>query len=239
MIARTSAITAGSALALLLAGVLTGCATGSGVGLGAGSSGGEEIEVDAAWLDDGRLIGLVTYGSSSCVPMADDVTADGQSISVSLVDPEGQACTRDLVPRVTLVSVPEGIDPSKDVDLAVTYGVDGVGDADLDGVPGLTGGGETDYQPSAGWTGEDDQFVLLTWGSSTCAPVVEDVTASGAAEVTVTFEAPRANQACTMDMAPRGLVVASPDLDEDTDVFAVLTGTPEFVGVRIPILGEN
>ena len=49
-----------------------------------------------------------------------------------------------------------------------------VADTDLAGVPGLGGpGSETDFEPSAGWTDQDGMFVLLTWGSSTCPPVVD------------------------------------------------------------------
>ena len=105
-----------------------------------------EVEIDAAWLDDGRIIGLVTTGSSTCVPAADEATlqADG-SLAVTLVEPDADtACTRDLVPRVTLVEVPEGVDPSKA--LAITVTGDGYsGRTDLDGADGLTGGGMTDY----------------------------------------------------------------------------------------------
>src|SRR5690606_34524378 len=102
---------------------------------------------------------------------------------------------------------------------------------------GLAGGGETDYAPSAGWTGEDGQFVILTWGSSSCAPMAETVTASGPAEVTVIFATPPTDQVCTMDMAPRALITAVDglDADDDAEVFAVLTGA-EFDNVRIPIV---
>ena len=56
--------------------------------------------MDAAWLDDGRIIGLVTMGSSSCVPAAEEATleADG-SLSVTLVEPDADtACTADSCP---------------------------------------------------------------------------------------------------------------------------------------------
>jgi hypothetical protein len=139
---------------------------------------------------------------------------------------------------VTLVEVPEDVDPSQD--LAITVTGDGYsGTAELDGVDGLTGGGMTDYLPSAGWTEADGRFVLLTWGSSSCAPVIADVAASGPAEVTVTFETPPADQVCTMDMAPRATVAFVEGLEEDSDVSLVLAGSPEFDNVRIPIYGEN
>ena len=97
----------------------------------------------------------------------------------------------------------------------------------------------TDYLPSAGWTDTDGQFVLLTWGSSSCAPVISEVAASGPAEVTVTFETPAADQVCTMDMAPRAAVAVVDGLEEDSDVTLVLAGGPEFDNVTVPIYGSN
>jgi hypothetical protein len=224
-------------------GALAGCAGTAGTAPSASpnaSDGSSESEIDAAWLDDGRMIGLVTYGSSGCVPIAEDATleADG-SLSVSLLEPEeDQVCTTDYAPRVTLVGVPEGVDPSKD--LAITVSGDGIeGGAELDGVEGLAGGASTEYMPSAGWTETDGQFVLLTWGSSSCAPVISTVEATGPAEVTVTFQTPPADQVCTMDMAPRAAVAVVDGLEEDTGVTLVLTGSPEFDNVSVPIYGEN
>lgn len=228
-------------LAVLAAGAFAGCAaTPADAPSPTGTDPAIETELDAAWLDGGRIIGLVTSGSSSCVPAADGATveADG-SLLVTLVDPDADtACTRDFVPRVTLVEVPEGVDPTQD--LAIIVSGDGYsGQVELDGAAGLTGGGTTDYLPSAGWTDTDGQFVLLTWGSSSCVPVIADVTASGPAEVTVTFETPAADQVCTMDMAPRAVIAVVDGLDEYSDVSLVLTGSPEFDNVRIPIFGEN
>ena len=73
-------------------------------------------------------------------------------------------------PRVTLVEVPEGVDPSRGSrdhgDRRRTTPAAPTSRASR----GSTGGGMTDYLPSAGWTDTDGQFVLLTWGSSSCAP---------------------------------------------------------------------
>ncbi|WP_314506949.1 hypothetical protein [uncultured Microbacterium sp.] len=230
------------AVLLLAGGALAGCASTPAAAPPTAPPSGDstEAQIDAAWLDDGRIIGLVTTGSSTCVPAADEATlqADG-SLAVTLVEPDADtACTRDLVPRVTLVEVPEGVDPSED--LAITVTGDGYsGSTDLEGVDGLAGGGMTDYLPSAGWTGTDGQFVLLTWGSSSCVPFISDVAASGPAEVTVTLQAPPADQVCTMDMAPRATVAVVDGLEEDGDVSLVLAGSAEFDDVRVPIHGEN
>jgi hypothetical protein len=228
---------------LLLAGAaLAGCAGTATSAPSSTPTAGEsaEVEIDAAWLDDGRIIGLVTTGSSTCVPAADEATlqADG-SLAVTLIEPDADtACTSDLVPRVTLVEVPEGVDPS--ADLAITVSGDGyAGATELEGVEGLAGDGMTDYLPSAGWTDTEGQFVLLTWGSSSCVPVISDVAASGPADVTVTFETPPADQVCTMDMAPRATTAVVEGLEEDSDVSLVLAGSPEFDNVRVPIYGSN
>ena len=239
---RSRSLLAGLGLALLTAGLLTACATPAG---GGGttpspaatdkSDDSNEQEVGAAWLDGGRTIGIVTQGSSTCIPTAEDATYDNGIMKVTLVEPAGDtACTRDLVPRVSLVGVPEGVDPAAGVEIEVT-GEGWHGDTDLEGVTGLKAGGETDYLPSAGWTDVDGQFVILSWGSSSCAPTIENTEPTSATEVTVTFVTPPADQVCTMDMAPRGVVTAVNGLDdEDAETFAILTGG-EFDNIRIPI----
>ncbi|MDN3497103.1 hypothetical protein QL996_14265 [Planococcus sp. APC 4015] len=237
--ARTALSVVG--IALLVAGALTGCATAIGAG-GSASTPSEsagasnEIEVDAAWLDGGRIVGLVTYGSSTCIPTAVIETVENGVLEVSLVDDPDAACTRDMVPRVTPIELMGDVDPTQDLEIRVT-GEGYYGDTDLDGVAGLAPAAETDYLPTAGWTDEDGQFIILSWGSSTCLPVVEDVVAAGS-DVTVTFATPPADQACTMDMVPRGVIAQVMDLDEDDDVFAILQGA-EFAGARIPIVGSN
>lgn len=233
------------AVALLTAGALAGCATatnGAGSGTPSDSSApdvelGTDLELDAAWLDGGRMIGLVSEGSSTCIPTAGDASFANGVIEVAFVEPEADAvCTRDLVPRVTLVATPEGVDPTQDVEIRVT-GDGYAGDTDLDGVAGLAVGGETDYQPSAGWA-DDDDLVILTWGSSSCVPVIESVQATSATEVTVTFVTPPADQVCTMDIGPRGVVTQVADLNDDGETFVILQGA-EFDNVRVPIIGND
>ena len=195
-------------------------------------------DLGAAWLDGGRLIGLVTLGSSTCVPQAEEAELVDGVLEVTLVEPEAdEACTADLVPRVTLVDVPEDADPAEALPISVS-GENYFGEVDLAGVEGLSSGGETDYLPSAGWATVQGQFIVLTWGSSTCVPVISDVAATGAAEVTVTYEAPPENQVCTMDMVSRAAVTAVNGLTGVPDVQALLTGG-EFDNVAIPIYGVS
>ena len=53
-------------------------------------------DFEAAWLDDGRFFAVVTWGSSTCVPMVDTATADGQTVTVTfLEEDETRPCTAD------------------------------------------------------------------------------------------------------------------------------------------------
>lgn len=181
----------------------------------------DDFEFEAAWLDMGRMVAIVTWGSSSCVPVADQVTANGQTVNVTLDagDPT-QACTADYAARASLVALPEGVDPTKDIELVVTLG-EVSGDASLDGNQALAGvpGQPTEFEPSAGWF-DDGSLVLLTWGSSTCVPIVESVEVSGNSG-TVGFATQ--DGPCTMDMVPRATVLEFGPLSEGADDAFVLT----------------
>lgn len=231
-----------AASVLLLAFGLAGCATATGQP-GGTSSGAPAppsddtgtADVSAAWLDAGRMIGIVTVGSSTCAPLAQEAAVDGQMITVSLVDPDAKACTHDLVPRATAIVVPESVDRAEDVTIVVTGAAEG--SAELDGADGLTAGGQTDYAPSAGWNSESE-FVVLTWGSSSCAPTVQSVTASGEHALALTFAEFDADQVCTMDMAPRLVVAGVPDgFGGEDDVSLTLAGGG--VSGTTPILGDR
>lgn len=179
-------------------------------------------DLEGAILDDGRLFAVVTYGSSTCVPQVDQVSAAGQTVTVSLTDGDdaSKPCTADYAPRASIGALPDGVDPTKEITLAITYG--NVSDTvDLDGDATFTGrpGSSTDYAPSAGWV-DDGALVLLTWGSSSCPPVVESLAGSGTTG-TVTFITDDA-QVCTKDMAPRATLLAFDD-DEVSDDGFVLT----------------
>lgn len=170
------------------------------------------------------MFAVVTRGSSTCIPTVESVSANGQTLSVEVVDPGGDvACTDDLATRASLAAVPEGVDPTQEVELLVTYG-DQRDDVELDGDPALTAtpGSETDYQPSAGWF-DDGGLVLLTWGSSGCPPVVESVHADGEDRGTVTF-ATDEDKVCTLDMAPRATLLSFDDDVEDDDFELTLQG---------------
>ncbi|WP_460802510.1 hypothetical protein [Microbacterium sp. GXF6406] len=175
-------------------------------------------DVEAAWLDNGNMVAVLTWGSSSCVPVAGDVTADGQTVRVTLDEGDpAAACTSDLAPRATLVDLPEGVDPTRDVEIIVNLG-ERTDDVDLDGNAALTRA-SSDFQPTAGWF-DDDALALLTWGSSSCPPVIDSIEAAGNAG-TVRFA--DEDGACTRDMAPRVTLIGFDDIDDDDDDAFVLT----------------
>lgn len=231
MTSPTRLVTALSALAAVL--LVAGCTVGPGgaapyttsdPSTGPGDTGGGEVEdMDGVLLDDGRMFAVVTWGSSTCIPQVDTVSANGQTVEVSLVDADAAAaCTSDMAPRASVGALPEGVDPAQDITLNVTYGeasedVD-ISGGSFSGVPGES----TEYLPSAGWI-DDGTLVLLTWGSSGCPPVVETLEATGNAG-TATFVTD-ADKVCTMDMAPRATLLAfGEDAADDDDFTLTLVG---------------
>lgn len=204
----TSRFAPAAALLLVTGLALVGCATTPGQG-GAVPDSAESAPVStgepaAAWLDGGRAVGIVTFGSSSCQPVVGEPSASGQSVSVALTDPEGTPCTRDLVPRASYVPLPAGVDPTADVEIEITG--EYAATVSLAGAPGLSAeapvDGVGDMEPSAGRFG-DAGIVLLTYGSSSCPPVFEAVALDGADRVRAVEAAGPADQVCTMDYAPR------------------------------------
>lgn len=227
---RLSAAPLALAAALLLA---AGCSTAPGASVPTGSSapdststvptGAGSGDIEVAWLDGGRSIGIVTWGSSSadCRPAQGEAEADGQVITVSLSDRGGAdaVCTADFAARAVVIAVPEGVDVTRDVELEITYGALRE-DADLDALA-VSPEGPSDQRPSAGWF-DDEGIVLLTWGSSSCPPIVEDVQATDAG-ATVSFAT--TDRVCTMDLAPRATVIEVPEpADDDAAYTLTLVG---------------
>ncbi|MDR6200183.1 hypothetical protein QE374_002092 [Microbacterium sp. SORGH_AS428] len=230
---RTTTLLTITGSLLIAAGMLTGCAGESAPG----ESAVADLQLDAGWVDSGRMIAVVTEGSSTCVPVAETPAFADGVITVSLDDTAGDAarpCTKDLVPRVTLVGVPEGVDPAQATRVDVRYG-NASGSVELPGVAGLAGPGtQTDFTPSAGWLTSGD-IALVTWGSSSCAPVADAIEKTADAEITVTFQTPPADRACTMDMAPRALLGSAEGVAQGPGVELVLVGDT-FDNTRVPVL---
>lgn len=226
MVSSSRALAALSVLAAAL--LFAGCTAGPGSTAPTSSPGSSSgatddsddfDDIEGALLDDGRMFAVVTWGSSTCIPQVDAVSADGQTVSVTLVDADADAvCTADMQQRASIGALPEGVDPTQDITLQVTYG-DVSDDVDIDGDAAATGtpGSTTEYLPSAGWV-DDGTLVLLTWGSSSCPPVVESL---DAATLTATFTTDETRM-CTMDMAPRATLLDFGD-DAVGDDAATLT----------------
>ncbi|MEV7631916.1 hypothetical protein AB0N64_05835 [Microbacterium sp. NPDC089318] len=175
-------------------------------------------EVEVAWLDGGRAFAVLTWGSSSCAPVLGDVAASGQGIRATLAASAEKACTDDLAPQALMVPVPQGVDVTSEVEVEVVHG-ERTGSARLDALAEPPRG-QTEYAPSAGRF-DRDGIVLLTWGSSSCPPIVNDVQ-STAAGATVGFE--EVDGVCTMDLAPRLTPILLPESGEAGAFELTLTG---------------
>lgn len=229
MLRRLAPVIAGLSLAVV---ALAGCATTPGAAPSEPAPGGDAAAVGAAWLAGGSLIAVVTEGSSTCRPFVEDAVLDEGVLVVTLTEMTGedQACTADLVKRGTVIGVPEGVEPGTGIDIQVT--LDGAfGETRLDGYAGSAAADE--YTTSAGWV-DGHTLALLTWGSSSCAPVVESVSVESPSSIAVSFIEPAADQVCTMDMAPRVAVVTL-DGDVDRDATISISGGSGFSDGEIPI----
>ena len=136
------------------------------------------------------------------------------------------------IPLPESLRPPEGVDITRDVELNVTYGTIRDG-AELDALSAPMPI-DTDYQPTAGWF-DDDGIVLLTWGSSTCRPQVQDVAQTDAG-ATVTFA--EIDGACSQDMAPR-LTVLSLQTEHDDDAPFALTLKGGDLDGTVDVLGRG
>jgi len=227
---------------LVVAGALAGCATGTSSPSPNGTSSTPDAtdaapsgDLGAAWVDGGRAIALITTGSSSCPPvLGGEPTVAGSTLTVDLAASPRQDCTRDMAPRATLVSLPAGVDPATDLTVTITGAEHGtVMLAGLGAVPAAP----AEFTPSAGWV-NDSLVAIVTYGSSTCDPTVEAVTAAGS-DVEVQFATPPADQVCTMDLAPR---VTLADIGREAGsgaVSLVLTGGNVDAAGPIPVLGAR
>lgn len=60
----------------------------------------------AVWVND-TDIAVLTYGSSSCAPMSGTFSGAGDSLTLTLAEPDTMMCTMDYAPRITIVSAPD------------------------------------------------------------------------------------------------------------------------------------
>ena len=84
-----------------------------GVDAPASSAGGASW---AVWLDDGDQFAIVLYGSSTCPPKVQNVTASADDmIAATLAPAPGGICTRDFVPHTTVFATPDRITKTGEV----------------------------------------------------------------------------------------------------------------------------
>lgn len=225
-------------IGILSVSALVGCATAPGAPSApeptADDTTAAPSEVRAGWLDAGRGIAVVTWGSSTCVPVAAEPVLAGTTLTVDLVEVADGACTRDMAPRATYVALPADVEPTGDLDIDVTGAVSG-----KTVLSGLTEApvAVDEFTPSAGWVG-DEQVALLTWGSSGCRPQVEAVT-SAAGGAVVTFVEPPADQICTADMAPRVTLADLSGIAADGPVELTLSGGNVASDGPVTVLGRR
>lgn len=86
-----------------------------GVAAPASSAGGASW---AAWLADGRQIGIVLYGSSTCPPLVESISVVSKTAVKAMLAPApGGVCTRDYAPHTTVFDTPSGVSPTSRVDV--------------------------------------------------------------------------------------------------------------------------
>ena len=114
-----------AAAALASVAMLAGCSTAAsrplenyagepkGVDAPASSAGGAAW---AAWLEDGTQFAIVLYGSSTCPPQVQNVTATADdTITATLAPAPGGICTHDYMPHTTVFSTPARVSKSTEV----------------------------------------------------------------------------------------------------------------------------
>lgn len=243
MMRRSGTLLGTLALAVTLGVALAGCAGSATTSSGSSSSpeptetgAAVATEFDAAWLDGGRQIGLVTEGSSTCVPTAAEVSYADDVLQVTLTDTSDGPCTMDYVPRVSLVPIPEDVDAS--ANLAIEVSGDYVGEIVLPGVEGLAAESPSEQMPSAGWTTTDGTFIVLLWGSSGCPEYITTAEVSGDAAIAVSLSGQPADKVCRADIVPSPQLGIVDGLVGVPDVALTLT-SPGAEPYTTPILGVN
>lgn len=225
-------------LSVLVIGALAGCTVPADerpTPAPTDSAGPVATEVDAAWLDGGRLVGVVTEGSSTCLPTGVIGPYSDGVLQVTLFDDPDAVCTRDLVPQVTLVGLPVEVDRADDLEIIVT-GAGYDGDVTLSGLEAAVPEGPSDQLPSAGWTTTAGAFIVLLWGSSGCPEYVTATEVTGEAAITASLSGIPADKACTADVAPNPQLTSVDGPTARTGVELTLTG-PDAEPFTTPILG--
>lgn len=212
------------AAAACLAAVLTGCATNAAQpgntpdAAPTTDAPGTDVnglpEMQAVWVGSESII--ITAPGDGCRPTLTDVVVGDQSLDVRIEKLGGEeACMQPLIVYGHLLVIPAGIDTSKPLTLNVTNWDDQTADIEL---AGNSDGGLVPADkmiqpaPAAVWVNDSD-IAVLTYGSSSCAPIGGEFTGEGET-LTLKLTDPD-TQMCTMDYAPRVTIIHAPDVAKD------------------------
>ncbi|MGC5224685.1 hypothetical protein ACPW96_19140 [Micromonospora sp. DT81.3] len=190
----------------------------------------------AAWLSDGRAVAIVTQGGATCAPTVGEITEAADTLEIELLDQDDESCSADGALRASLAIPAEQLNMTEDHRIVLRGDYEGLvtlpgdpdGESPSDGSSGLA--------RSAGWFSSDD-FVLLTFGSSSCPLVIESAEVTAEDEVTVSLPSPVVGKACTRDRVGRVTVIETDGSGlGDGPVSAVIPrgGSDD---VRVPIRG--
>jgi hypothetical protein len=69
----------------------------------------ESFEPGAAWIEKGETFAVVTWGSSSCVPVPIEMTGEGEMVKIKFEPSDQEVCTADMAATTHTFTVPEGM----------------------------------------------------------------------------------------------------------------------------------
>lgn len=79
----------------------------------------------AVWDHGKTILSIVTVGSGSCPPVPISIEApDATTVNITFVKSPNSPCSADLTPTTHEFKIPEGVDPSADVTVNVTFDFD-------------------------------------------------------------------------------------------------------------------
>ena len=221
---------------------LTGCATNAAqpggdpttpVTAAPSPSGDGELGIDSGftptdvtWFPDGRMF-VLTGDDGGCGSSVGPVTANGQTVTVTMLNNGGPdtICVAMAYQGLThAIWVPEGVDPTKPVDVHVTHLA--TGDATLDLAPlAEVQKAVDDHSPRGMWL-TDTRIALVVWDSPTCVSEIVSATQTGENAATLAFGPPEPTDAdCAVDHAPQLVTVSTDDWDLHLTSGATLTLT--------------
>ncbi len=189
------------------------------------------------WLAaDRATITIVSYGSSACPYIATAITVvDDAELSIELRQGAAEACTDDLAPRTHVLAVPEGWGAGDGpYSTQIVRRADAFGASDpvlstvvlwpvpvagetiavetIRGVPDditLPDDALDRGEPLAYWGADRATLRVITWGSSSCPPLVRSAVLGEPTVIDVVL-VPGPGEICTSDFGPTTHVLVTP-----------------------------